>query len=505
MKSLTLPRLVTLLAFLGVFAIALRTPADTDMYWHLRTGQYIVETRTVPMSDPFSWTMHGAPWVDVHWLSQVIMYGVYSLLGLPGLALAVAALAVLAFVFVWKQLSGGVFVRAAIVLLAATAANVNLTPRSQMATFVFVAAISDLLYLYKWKQVDRLWPIPLVFVLWVNLHGGYIAGFMLLGAMIAGETLNNLILMRNSERGLQSAPVGMRNEPQDSAFRAPHSTFVSWRRLRKLILITLISGAVLLINPYTLEALRLPFKTVNIGVLQDFIQEWASPNFHEVSQQPMAWMLLLTIVAIGFSRRRLDMTDAITLALFAYITFLAQRNLGLFALVCAPILSRHLSVSVERSRWGQRRLSSGNPLLNAMLLGVIILAVLLRALVTLSPAARAQAEVKTLPVRAANWIAQHQPVGPLFNSYNWGGYLLWRLGAEYPVFVDGRTDVYDDQFLRNFLAIVSVGPDYDQKLQDTGARLVVIEAGSVLDDFLARHPHWREAYRDELAVVYVAG
>jgi len=478
MRQLTLPRLVTLLTFLGVFAIALRTPADTDMYWHLHTGRYIVETRTIPTGDPFSWTMHGTPWVDVHWLSQVSLYLVYTCLGFAGLAGGVAVLAVIAFVFVWKQLSGGVFVRAAIVLLAATVASVNLTPRSQMATFVFVAALGYLLYLYQWRQIDRLWFIPLMFVAWVNLHGGYIAGFMLLGAFIAGAAISNLLHLTGNG-------------------------IVSWRRLGKLLVITLISGAALLINPYTSEALWLPFKTVNIGVLQDFIQEWASPNFHEASQQPMVWMLLATLVAIGFSRRRLDMVDALTLGVFATITFLAQRNMGLFALVCAPVLSRHVSAIVERSRWGQRRVSQGNPIVNAFLLGLIVLAVTLRTIVSLSPTTQAQAEAKSLPVAAANWIAQHNPIGPLFNSYNWGGYLLWRLGAEYPVYVDGRTDVYDDRFLRNFLDIMLVSPDYDRKLRDSGANIVLIEADSALTNFLARDSRWLEAYRDDLAVIYL--
>jgi hypothetical protein len=116
--------------------------------------------------------------------------------------------------------------------------------------------------------------------------------------------------------------------------------------------------------------------------------------------------------------------------------------------------------------------------------------------------AQSKAEAKALPVAAANWIDQNKPSGPLFNSYNWGGYLLWRLGAGYPVYVDGRTDVYDDAFLRDFLAITLVSADYDQRLASTGAKIVLIESGSVLDNFLVRDAGWHEAYRDELAVIY---
>jgi hypothetical protein len=477
MKSLTLSRLVILITFIALFAMAVRTPADTDMYWHLRAGQYILETHSVPSSDPFSSTMLGKPWVDVHWLAQVILYVTYALSGTAGLALLVAALVVVAFIFVWKQMDGGVFLRAFILVLAAATAGAVWTPRSQMATFVFTALVGYLLYLFKWKHVDRLWLIPVIFIAWVNLHGGYIAGFMLLGTMIVGEAIGNVA--------------------------QTDSKIVAWVRLRKLFLITLLSGVVLIINPFTVGTLLLPFKTVNIGALQDFIQEWASPNFHELFQQPMVWMLLLTLVVIGWSGRRLDVTDALTLSLFAYITFIARRNIGLFALVCAPILSRHAAALWAKSPWSGYRLSRGNPVINGILLIIIVLAASIKVIAPILPPMQTQAEADILPVGAVNWIAEHRPSGAMFNSYNWGGYLLWRLWPEYPVYVDGRTDVYDDQFLREYLEITLARPGFEAKLDQRGIGFIVIEADSVLDTFLRRESAWHEAYRDKMAVIYV--
>ncbi|CAG0936229.1 hypothetical protein TFLX_05095 [Thermoflexales bacterium] len=476
MKAFTLPRLVTLLAFIALFAMAVRTPADTDMYWHLRTGQFILETRTIPAADPFSWTAFGAPWVDVHWLSQVILYSSYALLGMPGLALLVAVLVVLAFVFVWKQMEGGPFVRAFIVVLAAAAAGAVWTPRSQMATFVFTPLIAYLIYLYKWKQTDRLWLIPVVFGLWVNLHGGYISGFMVLGAVLAGEIANHVL-----------------------GFNGPE--VMNWRCWRKLLIITAISGAVLLINPYTVAALQLPFKTVNIGVLQDFIEEWAAPNFHELYQQPMVWMLLLTLVIIGWAGRRLDATDAAWLVLFAYISFLARRNIGLFALMAAPIMSRHAAALIGRYRWGQRRLSNGSPILNWLILLLIVVAASLKVLAPIVPAAQAQAEAQILPAKATDWIVANQPAGQLFNSYNWGGYLLWRLWPEYPVYADGRTDVYPNAFLQEYLQIVTGQQDAPALFDERGIRTVIIEQEAPLVIQLVKSGLWQEAYRDEKAAV----
>jgi hypothetical protein len=476
MNKLTLPRLVISITFIALFAMAVRVAVDTDMYWHLRAGQYILETRSIPTADPFSWTALGTPWVNVHWLSQIVLYGTHVLLGLPGLSLLVAALVVVALIFVWKQMEGGPFLRAFIVVLAAAVAGAVWTPRSQMATFVFTPLVAYLIYLYKWKQIDRLWVIPIVFVAWVNMHGGYVSGFMVLGAVLAGEIANRVL-----------------------GFTGPE--VLSWKRWRKLLIITLISGAVLLINPYTIQALLLPFKTVNIGVLQDYIQEWAAPNFHELFQQPMLWMLLLTLVVVGWSGRRLDATDAALLVVFAYITFLARRNMGLFALICAPILSRHAAALIGRYRFGQRRLSNGNPIVNAIILAVIVAAAALKILLPLMPATRLEAEQKILPVSAVDWIAAQQPAGKLFNSYNWGGYLLWRLWPQYPVYADGRTDVYPNAFLQEYLQIVTGQLDAPTLFDERGIHTVIIEAESPLVKQLAQSGRWREVYRDELAVV----
>jgi hypothetical protein len=478
MKQLTLPRLVTFITFSALFAMAVRTAADTDMYWHLRAGQFILQTRSVPMSDPFSWTAVGTPWVDVHWLSQVVLFSTYALLGAPGLALLVAALVVLAFVFVWKQMEGSPLLRAFIVVLAAVVAAAVWTPRSQMATFVLTPLVGYLVYLYKWRQIDRLWVIPLVFMLWVNMHGGYISGFMLLGAVLVGEMANHVL-----------------------GFGGPE--VLIWKRWRKLLIITLISGVALLINPYTINALVLPFKTVNIGVLQDFIQEWASPNFHELYQQPLVWMLLLTLVVIGWSGRRLDATDAAMIVVFAYISFLARRNMGLFALICAPVLSRHAAALIGQYRQGQQPMPRGVPWLNWIVLITIGLAVLFKVILPITPTAQKQAEDKILPVNAANWISENHPTGKLFNSYNWGGYLMWQLGAEYPVYVDGRTDVYDNTFMQEYLKIVTGQIDAPAVFDERGIKVVMVEQESPLGLQLLKSGRWQTAYRDDMAVVYV--
>jgi hypothetical protein len=219
----------------------------------------------------------------------------------------------------------------------------------------------------------------------------------------------------------------------------------------------------------------------------------------------MIWLLLITLVVIGWSGRRLDATEAVTLVLFAYISFLARRNIGLFALVAAPILSRHANALWQRTRWSARRLSRGVPLLNWLLLILVAIAAAIKIAVPLLPMTQAKAERDILPVAAVDWIVQNRPAGQMFNSYNWGGYVLWRLWPTYPVYADGRTDVYDDEFLREYLSITLGQPGFEAKLQRHQIGFVLIEANSILANWLARDADWHETYRDQLAVVFVRG
>ncbi len=476
-RRLDLRITVTLLTFIAIFAMATRAVVDTDLYWHLAAGRYIVEMRVVPTSDPFSSTMLGKPWVDIYWLAQAAWYLIDQALGLAGLSLLVAILATLALIFVWKQLSGPLFLRALILVLVAVVSGPVWTARPLLITYALTAVVAYLLFLYKWKQIDRLWVMPLLFVLWVNTHGGYIAGFMLLGVFLVGEGLGNLLHFSGDE-------------------------IVSWRRLRKVLLISVISGVALLLNPHTFNAILLPLKTVGLQTLQASIDEWASPNFHELFQQPLIWMLLGTLVSIGWSGRRLDMTDAFTLVVFAYISFLARRNVGLFALVCAPILSRHVASLWAKSRWGQRQLSRGQPIVNLLILILVGLAAILKILIPLSPAVQQQADRAALPIGAADWIAQHRPIGTLFNGYNLGGYLLWRLWPDYPVYVDGRTDLYDDAFLREYQAVILTAPGFEDVLNRHNVNLIVIEKSAPLAVWLAQSVQWQKAYEDDQTVIY---
>jgi hypothetical protein len=323
----------------------------------------------------------------------------------------------------------------------------------------------------------------------VNIHGGFAIAFMLIVAYLAGETANHLT-------GHQADPV------------------VSWARLKYLLVVTLISLAVVVINPNTWRMWLYPFQTVGIEALRDFIQEWRSPDFHLSHAQPFILMLLVLIVAIARSGRDADWTDLALIGMWTGWALFAARNIAIFGLVLTPVLARYADLAWSRQwqRWGYQQIPfaalASRPLkkpqlrLNWILLGLITVAALIKVIVPLTPEANLKAEQNSLPYEAVSFIQTELPPGPIFNSYNWGGYLIFRLWPDYPVYIDGRTDLYDDAFIRRYLKVMVADEGWQEILQADSINLVLIETNSTLAKFLSLDPAWSEIYRDEMAVIF---
>jgi hypothetical protein len=484
--------------FILVFAMAARTPLDSDMWWHLRAGEQTWQTGWPVTVDTFSYTRYGETWINHSWLSQAGMYLVFNAWGYLGLGVLVAVLAALSMGLVHAQMEGPPLLRGFVIVLATAVAAVVWSPRPQMASLVLFGVVGYLLYLYKWRAADRLWLLPLVFVLWSNLHGGYVLGLLLILATIAGEMLNH-ILGPGPER------------------------VIPWSGVGRLSLWALASWLVVVINPNGPAMWAIPFRTVEVGVLQDYISEWASPDFHQFVQQPFLWLLFATIGAIGLSKRRLDGTDLVAFVGFGYLALLARRNFAPFAMVAAPVLSRHLPIVLEssveriRPRWLQVKgrlpflnsLPQSKPLppgvsraLNALIIGLLALVAVVKIYLVTNPVLVDYYERRTFPVEAVTWIADNRPLGQLFNDYNWGGYLLWNL-PEYPVFVDGRTDLYNDQLLEEYLRIAAGGEGALTLLDAHSVNMVLVEEGSALARLLQASQDWQRTFGDNLAAVFV--
>jgi hypothetical protein len=486
-----LKQLVFWITILAVFAMSARISVDTDTWWHLRAGQWMVENRAMPQTDPFSHTRYGEPWQYPGWLVEAPMYWIYQVFGPGGLNLWTATMVTLAFVFVWHTLVGGPFLRAFVVVLAAAVSGVFWAARPYLVTFLLAAVYLWALEAYRWRSSagawKRLWGLPLLMVLWVNSHGGFVVGFLIWSIYTFSDLLDMLW-----RRTLLSTVRGACGN-LGSALREPR------------VVLWLVGPLMLLavcINPYGAAMLGYPVKTVSIGALGEFIQEWQSPNFHQFHVQPFAWLLLLTFGVVGASRQRLALTDFLLVAGFAFMGLMAGRNIALFALAAPPALTRHAAALLEAWRPRSPAALHKKSWLNIVLLALVFCAVLAKISLVLPRAANEAFFRETLPVQAVAYLQAEAPPGQMFNSYNWGGYLLWAL-PEYPVFVDGRTDLYDDAVIGEWVQVMRAADGWQDVLDEYGVNLILVEAGSTLDRVLERELGWLNRYRDDQAVIYV--
>lgn len=452
--------------------MSLRTPLDSDMWWHLRAGEQTWLDRQVYAVDTFSFTRFGQSWLNHSWLSQVIMFGIFEISSFLGLSVWVALSAVLSLMLIYFQMDGHPLFRGAVLILAGAVAGVVWSPRPQLMSLVMFGLVSYLLYLYKWKNRDYLvWLLP-IFVLWGNLHGGYVLGVMLLGVMIVGEILNK-ILPGTSDMDLD------------------------WVKIRKLFFWSGACMLAVLINPFGLGMWKIPFNTVGVESLQNLVSEWSSPDFHQLYQQPLLWMLFLGIFAIGTSGRRSDASDLVTLIFFSWLALTARRNFGPFAMVAAPIITRHLSASWTQwslSSDGLIRKISGNVKLssqsaksispmarNAINISVIFFLSMVgvwKAYQVSNQDFMDQAIRAVYPVEAVEILNSEQP-GNIFNEYDWGGYLIWNL-RDHRVFVDGRTDLFGDEIISAWSVIVQADLNWKEELELSGADYLLVRANRPL-------------------------
>ena len=481
-------RLTIVVAFLAVFAMAMRVSADTDTWWHLRAGGWMIEHHQVLSTDVFSLTRMGQTWIYPGWLAQITLYAVFHSLGYAGLNLFTAAVVVMTFIFAWQTFEGPILLRAFVLLLAATTSAVYWSARPQMLSFALAGLFIWILERSRAGDRRWLWILPPAMALWANLHGGFAIGLMLLGLYLAGEVLELLV------------PVFLRSATLAQAWAERRE------RIAALALAAGVGAAAVSLNPHGPVMLLYPIRTVSIGVLQDYIQEWQSPNFHHLEAQPFLWMLFLTIAALAFSRRRRGTTEVLGVVAFAYLSLLAGRNIALFALFTGPVLARHGHSALEPvfARFGRgpqipERIAR---VLNLVILALLLVAAAAKVSIPLSPTTNEQALEGQVPVAAVEWIRQHHPAGPLFNSYNWGGYVLWALYPDYPSFVDGRTDLFDDEILQEYLSSWRGDPGYRASFDRWGIGIVLIEPDAPLARVLPDEG-WQSVYADNMAVVFL--
>jgi hypothetical protein len=329
---------------------------------------------------------------------------------------------------------------------------------------------------------SSLWWLPALTVLWANLHSGYLLGVVLIGTYAVGEGVQRW-LSPEDERSL------------------------SWTAVRQLFIIAFASFIAAVINPSGAELWIYPFLTLGSPAMQAYIQEWHSPNFHLSYFWPFVVMMGVGVLSWLYSAKRPTWSDYLLFFGTAAAGLISARNIPLFSLIATPVMARHLLSAFENTPAypilsGQQADPSPNRTLKVLNWVVLVLALFGAFIWTANTLINNGEEIALrFPVTAVDYLEESglaQQRG--YNSYNWGGYLIWR-GV--PVFVDGRADVYGDDFLFYYRRTFELQESWQEPLDDFDVDYVIMERGSPLTVVLDSTDGWQEVYHDDLARIFV--
>ncbi len=468
---------ILLLAALLVMAWFSPEVGDSDTWWHLKTGQFLLARHALPVPDPFAFTTYtGKPAyageeavrrfnLTHEWLAQILLYLVWRATGFAGLvlfrALLLAAFCGVVGWIAWFR-SGGFYRSVAAAVAAASASHFFATDRPYLLTFLFLAVTVALL------EARRYWFLPPLFLVWANLHGGFFAGWLVLAAYGA-DSLYQRWRGRPApgERGLWIAAG----------------------------LAVLLSG----VNPNGFRVLSIMFYYRH-SPMQSTLWEWQYPNPWPPS--PFSVLLVAAGALLLWKRRQVRPVDWLLYLGFGALSVMAVRNTILVALVGPLMLATYWP-------WKKALPPAAEWLAAAALLAGNLL------LIAGGHAFQLRAADWKYPSGAADFLLAHHIPGPLFNTYELGGYLIWRLWPAQKVFIDGRAlneTVYQDCQRIAFNASAEGGPTAADLLRKYGIQAIVMDGfeytnGSpyLLPAALSdpAQTEWKLVYRDSQALVFL--
>jgi hypothetical protein len=484
-------QLLVLVFFLIIFTGAARPIGDPDFWWHLKTGQLLVQTRAIPHSDIFSSLHFGKEWVAHEWLSEIIMYSVYRSLAYGGLIVLFALVITAAFLVAYRryrQRVGHPYIAGFALLLGAFATMPTWGVRPQMFSLLFASIFLAILDNYTRNGRKRClwWLVPLT-VCWVNMHAGFALGICLILLTIVGLGAESFL---------------SRGEPLK----------IVWRIIRPLSVILFVCLAVVMVNPNGIRIYSYPFETLNSHAMMKYIGEWSSPDFHEPMFQPLALLIFSTFGALALSRKRVSLRELLLLVATGVAALRSGRNVPFFALVAIPLLAEHSWDWINGQRWGQwltrpeKREAGKNAAikvtLNIALLVVVPLGMVLTR-VAKSASNQPLVNSQQFPAAAVDYLTSQELPQPIYNEYGWGGYLIWRLYPNYRVYIDGRADVYGDTFLEEFLMVHSGETRWQETLNRYGIRTVLVKPDAAIASLLRQDAGWQKVFEDSQAVIFV--
>jgi hypothetical protein len=460
--------LAILFAAPALMSIHAACVADPDIWWHLRVGEWIVQHHAVSRVELFSGPFMGKPWLAYSWLFELLVVKLFYHLGLAGIVAYTGCMVLAITAAVWhmvRRLQGDMTLGVLLSFLAIFCCQHLYTPRPWLfSILLFVLELDILMQVRRTGKLRELAWLPLIFALWANTHIEFVYGLAILGLAWAESIAG---------RWWTSGRVQVRPRWMGCALFA--------------------SLLATLVNPFGWGIYKVVYDLVTQGGGLKQVSEMQAIPFRD----PLDFLVLilaLASVAMLAWRRRFPIFETGLLAIACFLSFRSQRDEWTVAVVAAAILASH--IKTRRPAVLLPRFATGFALIAATLAlwtGFRLMHV---------NETRLKTQVAdVMPVQAVDFIRARGYAGPLYNDFNWGGYLIWALRM--PVSIDGRTNLYGNERMDRSIATWNAEPDWASDEQLKSAGLVIGSVKSPLTQVLRISPQFKLVYEDKIAAVFI--
>jgi len=481
---------VLLLVSLTYGRLGPRLLADADVGWHIRNGENILATHVIPRTNSFSATLAGQTWYSWEWLYDALLGWVHGHLGLNGVVLISALIIAFTMAAVFRMTlrkGGSLPVTIVVFLVCLVASSIHFLARPHIVSWLLAVFWFWALDRYeRERSAGMVWFFPSLMMLWVNLHGGFVLGFVLLGFYLIAAVVD-----------LLSRDTVIRSGARERAIT--------------IGLVLVGCGVASLINPYSYKLHVHVYEYLTNRFYMQHIDEFRAPNLGGLPAQAFVLLLITAAFGIWMARGKLRTSEWLIVAFSVYSGLWAARNIPiasmLLVMVTVPLISK--------SDWTLRRFAAlARPQLDRLELNLrghlwpvmVVVATLAICLnggrVLNKQVIAAHFEPSRFPVRAVSVLAERGSTNPIFSLDSWGGYLIYTRYPEQRVFVDDRHDFYGEPYLRDYLRVLHVEPGWQEILDRWGVNLVVFPAKSKFSGALVR-AGWKTMYQDETAAIFV--
>lgn len=441
----------------------------SDAGWQIQTAAWILAHHAFPHTDPFSRTKAGAPWQAYSWLFGLILLKLYQWFGLAGFVAYTSAMSVAITGAIWRLVSRvqpDFMKSAALTAAAVVCISRDFTPRSWLFSILFFAIELNILLEYRRKRRWKilLWLLP-VYAVWANVHIQFIDGLLVLG-IAACEPL----LARWFRWGEDTGDAG-----------------TLWLMLAGC-------AAAALANPYGAGIYGAAWTMGSQPGVLGTVTEMHALAFRSPGDYLLLF-LALAAAALLFRREQPAPFDTLLLAMAAALSFRSQRDAWLLAIVAVELVARALRAEDAPAQarpkwtWGVT-VAAGAAAIAAGAAGMQVSQARLETL-----------QAENLPVGAVRAVLDRHYAGPLFNDYDWGGFLIWKLG--WPVTIDGRAGLYGDKEIARSIQTWTGEPGWSDDPELETAGVVIAPVDAALTQLLRMDGHFRLVYEDKVAAVFV--